>query len=288
MNLDETALAASVSDLESRADRVQTSPENGGLVYHRWQSPGDGSENVLLVHGGSGSWTHWIRNIPDLRKTFSVVAVDLPGLGDSMALAPGYTALDAVDALERSLDEAPLPERFHLVAFSWGCAVSSQLAMRLPHRIQSLLLIGPASIGDVPRRGLVNPLIKRRSSMSRNEIYEINRENLARLMIHDRSRIDEMAVYVQTRNTLRARFNSPQFARSTLVLDGLRELSIPVKVLYGQHDAAALPDIAAKGELLRSVKPDLHFEIIPDAGHWLQYEKNQTFNALCHQWVGRL
>ncbi|MCH7742660.1 MAG: hypothetical protein IIB71_08370 [Proteobacteria bacterium] len=55
--------------------------------------------------------------------------------------------------------------------------------------------------------------------MTAGQIYDANKENLARLMFYKRHRIDDMAVYLQTTNTNRARFNSSQFARSTLVLD---------------------------------------------------------------------
>ena len=85
--------------------------------------------------------------------------------------------------------------------------------------------------------------------MTELEVLATNRENLARLMIYDRSRIDDMAVFVQTLNTQKARFNSPQFARSKLVLDGVARTKVPVKVVYGQFDAPGLPNIAAKQEL---------------------------------------
>ena len=39
---------------------------------------------MLLLHGGSGSWTHWLRNIQPLVDAGRQVLVpDLPGFGDS-------------------------------------------------------------------------------------------------------------------------------------------------------------------------------------------------------------
>jgi 2-hydroxy-6-oxonona-2,4-dienedioate hydrolase len=39
---------------------------------------------VVLFHGGSGSWTHWVRNIqPLVAAGRQVIAADLPGFGDS-------------------------------------------------------------------------------------------------------------------------------------------------------------------------------------------------------------
>ena len=121
--------------------------------------------------------------------------------------------------------------------------------------------------------------------MTASEVFAANKENLAKLMIYRKERIDDFAVYLQTTNTDRARFNSPQFARSTLVLDGVETIATPLKVIYGEHDAAALPDIEHKIKLFQSVRPDVEIEIIPDAGHWLQYELSDLFNKKCKQWI---
>jgi pimeloyl-ACP methyl ester carboxylesterase len=240
---------------------------------------------VLLVHGGSGSWLHWVRNIAFLHRHYHVVTVDLPGLGDSSALPDGYTAADAVDLFVKGTLQVMQGRNFHIAAFSWGCAVSSQAAVQLGKQLSSLLLTGPASLGDIPRRGTMKPLIRRTRTMSEQEVHDANRENLARLMIYDRDRVDDLAVYIQTLNTQKARFNSPQFARSKLVLDGVSQIRVPLKVVYGQFDAPGLPNIAGKQKLLESVRADVEFEIVPDAGHWLQYEQAALFNEIVLQWM---
>ncbi len=50
-----------------------------GTIWRRW---GEGPPLVLL-HGGAGSWTHWIRNIDALAADRTLWIPDLPGLGDS-------------------------------------------------------------------------------------------------------------------------------------------------------------------------------------------------------------
>jgi len=282
--METAALQREIRSLEQSAERLAVPFNAGDLVYRRWQGPADAA-TVLLAHGGSGSWLHWFRNIALLRQRFNVVTVDLPGLGDSSALADGYSAEDAVSVFVDCTQELMGGQSFHILAFSWGCAVSSQAAARLEPQLRSLMLIGPASLGDIPRRGFMGPLIRRTPDMSQAEVHAANRENLAQLMIHDRERIDDMAVLLQTLNTQNARFNSPQFARTTLVLDGVAKTSVPVKVVYGEHDAPALPDIAGKKALFEAANPQVQFEIVPDAGHWLPYEKPDVFNTIALQWL---
>jgi pimeloyl-ACP methyl ester carboxylesterase len=270
--------------LENLAEKILVPCHEGTMAYRIWQGPFH-AETVLLVHGGSGSWLHWVRNIAFLQRQYHVVTVDLPGLGDSAELPGGYTAADAVDLFVKGTLQVMQGQNFHIAAFSWGCAVSAQAAPQLAKQLSSLLLTGPASLGDIPRRGTMKPLIRRTRSMSEQEVHDANRENLARLMIYDRNRVDDLAVYIQTLNTRKARFNSPQFARSKLVLDGVSQIRVPLKVVYGQFDAPGLPNIAAKQKLLESVRADVEFEIVPDAGHWLQYEQAALFNEIALQWM---
>ena len=279
-----STLKAQLASLERAAERITVPCHDGEMVYRRWPGPAR-AETILLVHGGSGSWLHWFRNIEALRRHCHVIAVDLPGLGDSSELREGYTAADAIDVFVKGTRAVLSQDAFHIAAFSWGCAVSSQSAVHLQDQLRSLMLLGPASLGDIPRRGGMKPLIRRTPQMSESEVHATNRENLARLMIYDRSRIDDLATYIQTVNTQKSRFNSPQFARTTLVLDGVARTRVPVKVVYGEFDAPALPDIASKRALFNAANSDIEFEIVPDGGHWLQYEQPEIFNDLALNWL---
>lgn len=255
------------------------------MVFRRW-NPG-APDTVVLFHGGSGSWTHWIRNIEALSARFEVIAPDLPGLGDSAALPAGYTAEDAAHWVRRGLAEMLGDRSFQLVAFSWGCTVAALIASAFGSRLASLMLVGPAAMGPMPMPTRMRPLLRRNPDMTEDEVFETNRENLARLMIHDRSRIDDLAVLLQTENTNRSRFNSPRFARSTRVLDGLRGTRMPLRVVYGEYDAPAHPNFGPREDKLREIRPDVVFDVIPDGGHWLQYELADTFNAMCLDWLSR-
>jgi len=51
---------------------------DGHIVWRCW---GEGTPLVLL-HGGTGSWLHWIRNVEALSCDMMVVVPDLPGSGE--------------------------------------------------------------------------------------------------------------------------------------------------------------------------------------------------------------
>ena len=74
---------AHLARIESLGARVVTEVACGDMVWRAW---GDGPPLVLL-HGASGSWTHWIRNVLPLAAHRRVLAADMPGYGDSDAPA---------------------------------------------------------------------------------------------------------------------------------------------------------------------------------------------------------
>src|SRR5947208_8099049 len=89
-----------VAHIESLGTRAVIPCEAGSMVWRVW---GEGRPLVLL-HGASGSWTHWIRNVLPLAEQFRVLAADMPGFGDS-DLPPGlHTAEGLADVVASGLE----------------------------------------------------------------------------------------------------------------------------------------------------------------------------------------
>ncbi len=260
---------------------------DGYMPLRQWTAVNNTvADTVVLLHGGSGSWLHWFRNISALRQYFNIVALDLPGLGDA-AMCPQASDAQSAAAVTADALLSSISGEFHIVAFSWGCTVTAIMMATIESRLKSIMLTGPAAVGDLPRRVQMKPLIKRTPGMSRQEVLAIQHENLARLMIHDPERIDDLAVLIQDMNTSRARFSSPKYARQTLVIDGLADTSTPLYVIYGEYDAPAYPELEARRAVFKSIRPDTVFELVENAGHWLQYECPDLFNEHCIQWLLR-
>ena len=273
-----------VAAIEADARIEKTSCADGTMPWRIW---GEGVP-VALLHGGSGSWTHWIRNIEPLSTQYRVITADLPGLGDATALPKPYTAEQACRITSDGLASLLAPdEGFHLVGFSWGCTVATRVAAEHGERVRSLTLVGPAAMGAMPRGTRSRTLVKRRHGMSEAELYELNRENLARHMFYDRDKIDDLAVYTQVENTRRSRFNSPQFARTNLLYEAMKDVSAPLMTLWGEFDAPSHPDFEARRQRLAEVRPELEFHVIEGVGHWTQYEGAEAFHGLLFDWLTR-
>jgi len=84
---------------------------------------------LVLVHGLGGSSRSWSPVIDDLATEREVIAVDLPGFGDTPPLASSPTIAALTDALRSFLDEHDLAEA-NLVGSSMGARMVLELARR--------------------------------------------------------------------------------------------------------------------------------------------------------------
>src|SRR5207249_5621844 len=53
--------------------------------------------DLVLFHGGMGSWKHWIRNIEPLARHFTVHALDHPSYGASAPVSRDMTGAEYLD-----------------------------------------------------------------------------------------------------------------------------------------------------------------------------------------------
>src|SRR6185503_21370791 len=129
----------------SRAIRVPMG--NGGTMMWHIFGEGSGKPPLLLFHGGSGSWIHWIRNVGPLSQRYTVYAADLPGLGDSDAPDDVRDVWSVTHCVKTAV-EALLPkdEKFLLTGFSFGGMVSGHLATLLPERIERIVFVGAGGL----------------------------------------------------------------------------------------------------------------------------------------------
>ena len=70
---------------------------------------------LVMLHGGYGSWMHWLNNIYELSKKFRIVVPDMPGFGES-ELLPYLPTLDQyAQILVDALDELLPDEQYNIV-----------------------------------------------------------------------------------------------------------------------------------------------------------------------------
>ena len=276
-----TDAARMVAILADSAQVVTTPCGDGQLVWRRWGRPG--ARPVILAHGGSGSWLHWIRTIPALTPDHEVWAVDLPGLGDSAMPPHPHSPQSCGRELARGIRQLiRRGRRASLVAFSFGAHVSTHALVELQNEAEPQDWIGDFTVTGAAALGLRRPALqlpKERQNMTEAEALATYRQLLAVLMIKDPAGIDALAVHIQACNVRAARFRSRPFAPTSEIRDLLPAVRLPVRAIWGGLDQTALPPIEESYAALRSGHPELVARTIPGAGHWVMYEAAAAYNA---------
>jgi len=261
------------------AARVATTSCGAGRIT--WRSWGDGTP-VLLVHGGFGSWLHWIRNIEALATRHCVIAVDLPGLGDSTEAPPPHTAEAIAELLADGLESvvagvSPLV----IVGFSLGGAIACALAARLAARARQLILLCPTGIGQLWQT--IDGLPRRRAGMPDDELTALARATLERTLIADPSQIDPLALGIQRTLLGRKRYlNGTAIAATDITLSTLAALHPATRaaIIWGGSDAFLRDGAHGSVAIVRARVPGIDIRIVEGAGHWVQYEAAAAVNAM--------
>ena len=275
-----------VATFDKASHRMETPCGAGKMLWRRWGARQEGRLPLVLMHGGSGAWTHWIKVIPLLAEVTEVWAPDLPGLGDSAMPNAPHTPSSAgqvvADGMRKVFADG---ETIHLVAFSFGAHVGTFAAAYLGHRLATFTICGSAALG-IPHNRL--EFERERSTMSANESDIVHRTNLARLMFLDPSRIDDLAIYIQSENVRRARFKSRAFAGTNDIPQTLPHVTGQLRAIWGAGDVLATPSVEARYAILREHHAELQTRTIADAGHWAAYEQPAAFGQAVLELTGIL
>ena len=267
-----------IEAIAALSQAVRVPMGNGGRMMWRIWAAGSGKPALLLFHGGSGSWIHWIHNVVPLSQRYTVYAPDLPGLGDS---DPPDDVRDiwSVTRCVRTAIDAILPkdQPFQLTGFSFGGMVSGHLATLMPERIERIVLVGAGGLKATRKPG--PKLHKLLPEMPAQTLADEARRNLEILMLHDPAKVDGVAIHMQILNTTRARTRSRDMGIAGALSNVLPQVRTPLTGIWGEFDSTTYPYIQERIDLFRAVQPEFEMNVIVGAGHWVAYEAAEAFNA---------
>src|SRR4051812_12056630 len=97
-------------------------------------------ELVVLVHGVGLRLEAWAPQIDALATTHQVVAVDLPGHGDSSAIRPGSGLVAFVEWFIAVLDDLSC-DSVNVAGHSMGALIAGGCAVMAPERVRRVALV---------------------------------------------------------------------------------------------------------------------------------------------------
>jgi pimeloyl-ACP methyl ester carboxylesterase len=273
--VEEKTPAAIVAAVAARGQEIRTPCGDGTMLWRRWGS----GPALVLLHGGHGAWSHWIRNVEVLAQRFTVLACDMPGYGDSAMAPEPYSAASIAEILVRGIQQiVPANETYHVAGFSFGGVVGGHVAAQSGARCASITLVGSNGLGL--KRPELAPMGSWRKVTDPAALTAVHRQNLGILMIADASKIDDLAIHLQTFNTRRTFIKSRPISLTATLREALARVRAPINGIWGERDAT-VGEMAERPALLDSIQPGAakRFRVIPGAGHWVAFEAADQFNA---------
>lgn len=233
-------------------------------------------EPLVLLHGGMGSWNHWTRNIDALAGRFTLYLLDMPGYGDSPAVPRDIPDDDYVALVAATVAEIAREQPVRLAGFSFGGVIAALVAASLQARVSALSLVGAGGFGRSPVALDMKPFPP--EAAGPGSLRKVLRHNLGALMIADPAKITDDAVDLQLANVRRTRFDGRHVSLSDKMPPTLKRIPSPVHMIWGERDVLPYPNARARADAARAARPDARIELVPDAGHWVQFEAPEAVN----------
>lgn len=264
------ALAARTWPPDSREQVVATSY---GRTLVRVTGSATGPPLVLL-HGAGATSLMWAPNICALSEEFRTFAVDQMGeFGKSMCTTAVHSMADLLAWLDELFQGLDLVRGINLVGISYGGALAAQYALKLPAKLDRLVLLAPGNTvlrcGTAFWTRLIFAAISRRRG-----VPSFMRWIFADMAKRDPGWIDSVVeeFFLNMESMERRRPVIPPVLNDA----AWRSLEVPTLFLVGEHEVIYSPEKAVSR--LKRVAPGVIAEIVPDAGHDLTVVQAAAIN----------
>lgn len=273
-------LPATGDDEEDAAEAYQFVDVDGLRVRYARRGPERGVP-VLFLHGFGGDLGNWLFNIDALAEVAPVIALDLPGHGQSDPRLPGTTLPELARFVAAFLDRLDV-EKVHAVGHSLGGAIAAQMALDHAPRLASLAVFASAGLGDDINAGYTGGFV---DATSRRELKPVVELLFADPSLVSRTLLDDLLKYKRLDGVteLLGTLNRTLFEGGRQAATPLRELAdpqLPLLVVWGKEDQVIPAAHAA------NAPPHASVTVYDGAGHMVMMEKAGEVNALLKKHLG--
>lgn len=273
---------------------MKKSPDSGRMIptdgYHTNCHLAGSGGALLLLHGsgpGVTAMANWRGVLTDFALEHEVAAPDLAGFGyTDRSVSKPFEFMNTWTTQVADLLDKLGHAQVDIIGNSFGGAVALAFAVRHPHRVKRLILMGSAGAP-----------IAIRPELEFAWGYESSLENMRRTleaMTHDPSVVTDELVELRHEASLTPGFLEAyaklfpaprQRWLDALVVprSDLEHLACPVLLIHGREDRMVQVDSSI---YLAENLPEARLEILENCGHWVMMERRERFLELSQNFLG--
>ena len=238
-------------------------------------------EALLLIHGMWGDHLDWEPVLAPLAERYRVIAVDLPGFGQSIMNWVDCRAEFFRDQLIDLLNELEIGT-VAACGNSFGGQIAIAMALAAPDRVSKLVLVDTGGLRRFSRAEVEQALGLRSESVLKALTPELNEFMFSRLFYEQGSSAQRR--YIDRKN---ARLRSPDYSHYVhmihrcmrvavdyCLLDHLQSIQVPVLLIHGDHDPVV--SLEWVREVIPSF-PQARLVVFEKCGHVPQLEQPVRF-----------
>lgn len=229
---------------------------------------GKGDEALVLIHGWTMNVDNWRDQIPDLTKRSRVVAIDLPGHGQSDKPQLSYSMDYFARAVEAVMRDAKV-KRAVLVGHSMGTPIARQFYRKYPDKTLAIV-VADGALGPFADKATMDRMI----AGFRGPNY---REAVSQMFGMMKGGLSPQAVeqlMTSSRNTPQHVLVSAMEGMADSAIWGDDKINVPVLAIMARNPMFP-PNME---EIYRGVAPNLDFRMWDGVGHFVMMEKPKEFN----------
>lgn len=263
-----TAKKPSASEGQSRYAKLDLGPGHDGARIH-YKSYGKGRKALVLIHGWSCNMDYWRDSIPAFAKRNRVIAIDLPGHGQSDKPEVAYSMDLFARAVDAVLRDAKV-DRTVLVGHSMGTPVARQFYRKYPQKTLGIVIVDGAlrPFGD---KKMLDGFI---AAFRRPNYIQAGQRMFAGMAGPNLSAELKERIQASFLNTPQHVLVSAMEGMADESIWGQDKINVPVLAILARSPFYT-PDTE---QFFHSMAPNLDFQMWEGVGHFLMMEKPNEFN----------
>jgi pimeloyl-ACP methyl ester carboxylesterase len=251
-------------------------------VEIRFDRQGDRSPTLIFVHGWGNDRSVWSAQAVHFSRDYEVIAVDLPGFGDSGNNREQFTIASYGEDIAAVVRDLNL-EQVVLIGFSMGASVVIEAANRVPEQVIGVILVDdmhdleakipPEGIGELERAYMELVANPTKEALVGGGFYRNDTEASFQRIVA----MLEDAPRAGWRESLLDAFRWQNE-------DGIESVSRVRAPIVAINSDGRPTDV----ETFRKYVPSFRAKIVPDTGHLVMWDAPEEFNRLLEETVQEL